>query len=201
MVWQPGQSGNPSGWQGGRQRRHREVFDEIKKLGYRDALITLAKLQHESQDESIQAQAAGLLVPYAHPKLQSISTPRFIENPIDVPDFTSVEVARDFIATVTVRVARGELDFQSGQELIAMTKVWLDAMNDQSTLELKQISIDGPSDTTIRVEGGLPELPGTNITMPLLNGHNGHALAAPAPAATEPPENDSSRKHQGNIEP
>jgi hypothetical protein len=169
-------------------------------------LITLSQIQHETQDVSLKIAAAAALAPYAHPKLQSIPTPRFIDNPIDVPDFTSVEVARDFIATVTVRVARGELDFQSGQELVAMAKTWLDAMNDQSTLELKQINIEGPQDQTIRIEGGLPPLPGTHITMPILDGHNGHALdghalAPPAPAATEPPENDSSREHQGNIEP
>jgi hypothetical protein len=37
-------------------------------------------------------------------------------------------------------------------------------------------------DTTIRVEGGLPALPGTNITMPVLEHGpvtNGHALEAP----------------------
>src|SRR6478672_891619 len=123
MPWQPGQSGNPSGYQGGRQRRHREVFDEIKRLGYRDALITLAKLQHESQDESIQAQAAGLLAP-SHPKLQSIPTPWFVENPLDAPEFTSVEIAESFLAKITVLVARGELDFQSGLELSTMTSAW-----------------------------------------------------------------------------
>jgi hypothetical protein len=196
VTFAPGQSGNPSGWQGGRQRRHREVFDEIKKLGHRDALITLSQIQHETQDVSLKIAAAAALAPFAHPKLQSIPTPRFIDNPIDVPDFTSVEVARDFIATVTVRVARGELDFQSGQELIAMAKVWLDTMNDQSTLALKQISIDGPSDTTIRVEGGLPELPGTNITMPMLDGHNGHALDGHALAAPTPAVNKSTATDQ-----
>src|SRR5262249_49861583 len=40
---------------------------------------------------------------------------------------------------------------------------------------------------TIRIEGGLPALPGTNITMPMLDGHatNGHghaALGAPTDA-------------------
>ena len=37
------------------------------------------------------------------------------------------------------------------------------------------------TDQTIRIEGGLPELPGTNVTMPQLNGHmvDERALAAP----------------------
>ena len=41
-------------------------------------------------------------------------------------------------------------------------------------------------DQVIQIRGGLPALPGTNITMPLLDGHatngNGHALAAPTDA-------------------
>jgi hypothetical protein len=191
VTFAPGQSGNPSGWQGGRQRRHREIFDEIKKLGHRDALITLSQIQHETQDVSLKIAAAAALAPYAHPKLQAISTPRFVEHPIDVPDFTSVEVAREFIATVTVCVARGELDFQSGQELIAMAKIWLDAMNDQGTLDLKVMDHGAQPDTVIRVEGGLPPLPGTQITMPILDGHNGHAIDGHALAAPEPAVNES----------
>jgi hypothetical protein len=176
VTFQPGQSGNPSGWQGGRQRRHREIFDEIKKLGHRDALITLSTIQHETQDESLKIAAAAALAPYAHPKLQAIPTPRFIEHPIDVPDFTSVEIAEGFLAKLTVLTARGELDFQSALELSTMAKSWIDAKNAHTTLELKAMDQGGVTDTTIHIEGGLPQLPGTNVTMPQLNGSNGYQL-------------------------
>jgi hypothetical protein len=164
-------------------------------------LITLSQIQHETQDVSLKIAAAAALAPYAHPKLQAIPTQRFIDTPIDVPDFTSVEVARDFIATVTVRVARGELDFQSGQELIAMAKVWLDTMNDQSTLDLKVMDHGAQPDQTIRIEGGLPQLPGCeNLIMPQINGHevDARALAPPEPAATEPVSTGSSVQNQGS---
>src|SRR5215471_4694206 len=85
MPWQPGQSGNPAGYHGPRRWRHREVFEEIKKLGYTDALITLARIQHESMDDSLRVAAAAALAPYSHPKLQALPTPRFIDNPIEVP--------------------------------------------------------------------------------------------------------------------
>jgi hypothetical protein len=171
MPFAPGQSGNPAGYHGTRRWRHKEIFDEIKKLGHRDALITLSQIQHETQDVSLKIAAAAALAPYAHPKLQSIPTPKFVEHPIDVPDFTSVEIARELIATVTVRVARGELDFQSGQELIAMAKVWLDTMNDQSSLDLKEMDHGAQPERTIRIEGGLPQLPGCeSLIMPQLNG-------------------------------
>src|SRR5262249_8255899 len=54
-------------------------------------------------------------------------------------------------------------------------------------LAIKQINAGSTEhEQTIRIEGGLPALPGTNITMPMLDGHatngNGHALAAPTDA-------------------
>jgi hypothetical protein len=87
MRWAPGQSGNPAGYHGSRRWRHREVFEEIKRLGHRDALVTLSTIQHESQDDSLRVAAAAALALYAHPKLQSLPTPRFVENPIEVPEF------------------------------------------------------------------------------------------------------------------
>jgi hypothetical protein len=187
MVWAPGQSGNPSGWQGGRQRRHREIFDEIKKLGHRDALMTLSTIQNDDKnDPSLIIAAAAALAPFAHPKLQSIPTPRFVDNPIEVPEFTHVSDAEAFLVKIAVLVARGELDFQSGLELSSLVKTWIDSQNARTELELKAMNQGvGETEQVIRIEGGLPALPGTNVTMPVLDGHatNGHALAAPTDAA------------------
>jgi hypothetical protein len=130
MVFQPGQSGNPRG--GGNSTRRKgnaEIFYEIKNRGYLDPLLTLAKAQHESEDEGRRIAAAAALAPYAHPKLQALPAPRFIATPIDVPDFQTVEDAENFLAKVTVLVARGELDFQSALELSTMAKNWIDAKN------------------------------------------------------------------------
>jgi hypothetical protein len=103
--------------------------------------------------------------------MQATPTPRYVETPIDVPDFERVSDAENFLARLPVLVARGELDFQSAQELCAMTKVWLDSQNTRTELDLKAVNA-GATDTeqVIRVVGGLPELPGTNITMPVLDG-------------------------------
>src|SRR6516164_6284585 len=125
MPWSPGQSGNPNGFAGPRVRRRHEVFELIKGLGHKDALVTLSTLAHESQDEGIRMAAAAALAPFCHPKLQATPTPRFVENPIDVADFVRVSDAESFLARLPVLVARGELDFQSAQELCAMTKLWI----------------------------------------------------------------------------
>jgi hypothetical protein len=202
MPWAPGQSGNPLGYKGPRERRRHEVFKLIKGLGHQDALMTLSTIQHDDKiDPGLRIAAASALAPFCHPKLQATPTPRYVD-PIEVPDFTSVEIAEAFLGKIAVLVARGELDIQSGLELSTLTKTWLDTQYERKSHDLKLVAQGGETDTTIRIEGGLPPLPGTTITMPLLNGHNGHAIdALPAP---EPPGNgqDPPANHSnGMIKP
>src|SRR5215469_8905401 len=97
MPWAPGQSGNPHGYAGPRERRRKEVFDIIKNLGHKDALETLSYLQHNEQIEpGLRIAAASALAPYCHPKMQATPTPRFIELQLDVPEFTHVSDAENF---------------------------------------------------------------------------------------------------------
>jgi len=190
MVWAPGQSGNPKGYAGPRNRRRAEVFDIIKGLGHKDALETLSYLQHNEQIEpGLRIAAAAALAPYCHPKMQATPTPRFIENPIEVPDFERVSDAENFLAKLPVLVARGLLDFQSAQELCAMTKLWIDSQNARTELDLKAVNSGATEhEQVLTIRGGLPVMPGLEgVVMPALNGHaatngNGHALAAPSDA-------------------
>src|SRR5262245_55136790 len=185
MPWSPGQSGNPNGYSGPRNRRRHEVFELIKGLGHKDALITLSTLAHESQDEGIKMAAAAALAPYCHPKMQATPTPRFIDLQLDVPEFTHVSDAENFLARIALLCAKGHLDIQSAQELSGLVKTWIDSQYQRDELNFK-ISPPEQRDSVIRVEGGLPPLPGCNVTMPMLDGHatngNGHALAAPVDA-------------------
>jgi len=188
MTFQPGQSGNPNGYAGPRNRRRKEVFDIIKGLGHKDALETLSYLQHNEQIEpGLRIAAAAALAPFCHPKMQATPTPRFIDNPIDVPHFDRLSDAETFLGKLPVLVARGELDFQSAQDLCAMTTLWINSQYQREELQIKQINAGATEhEQVIRIEGGLPQLPGTNITMPTIDGHpatNGHALEPPAPVA------------------
>src|SRR5215471_7931696 len=75
MPWAPGQSGNPNGYKGPRERRRKEVFEIIKGLGHKDALETLSYLQHNEQIEpGLRIAAAAALAPFCHPKMQSTLT-------------------------------------------------------------------------------------------------------------------------------
>jgi hypothetical protein len=190
MVFQPGQSGNPKGYNGprhtsNRHRVHREVAEQIKALGHKDALLTLSEIQNDpTKDDNLRVSAAGLLAPFQHPKLQAIPTARFIENPIDVPDLQTIEDAESFLAKIAVSTARGELDFQSALELSTIVKAWIDSKNAHTTIDLKAVAQNATDgDQVIRIEGGLPSLPGTNVTMPRLEhgaNVNGYPLLEPS---------------------
>src|SRR5215468_8869277 len=156
MVWAPGQSGNPHGYAGPRERRRKEVFEIIKNLGHKDALETLSYLQHNEQIEpGLRIAAAAALAPYCHPKMQATPTPRFIDLQLDVPEFTHVSDAENFLAKIALLTARGHLDIQSAQELSGLIKLWIDSQYQREELNYK-ISPPETRDTTLRIEGGLP---------------------------------------------
>src|SRR5262249_33955752 len=168
MPWAPGQSGNPAGYPGPREKRRREVFKIIEGLDHKDALVTLSTIQNDvNADPGLRVAAAAALAPYCHPKLQATPTPRFIELQLDVPEFTQVSDAENFLAKIALLVARGHLDIQSAQELSGLVKTWIDTQYQREELNYK-ISPPEERDQTIRIEGGLPPLPGCNITMPTL---------------------------------
>ena len=78
-------------------------------------------------------------------------------------------------------LGRGELDSQSALELSTLTKTWLDAIYAHQEYDLKLQAQGGGADTVIRIEGGLPALPGTNVIMDdtalgRVNGNNGKVI-------------------------
>jgi hypothetical protein len=106
--------------------------------------------------------------------------------PLDTSEFTHLSDAEQFLAKVAALVAHGQLDFQAGQHLSALAKNWIDAQYAREELAIKQINSGATEhEQVIRVTGGLPQLPGTSIVMPVLDGKpvtNGHALSAPTDA-------------------
>jgi hypothetical protein len=185
--FQNGQIGNPNGRPlGSRNRRTKEIIEQIIKSNNKDPLITLSEISSTDPDSAIRATAANMLAPYMHSKMQSTPAPRFIEEVVVVPDFPMIESAEDYLKTIPVLLGRGEIDSQTALELSTLVRNWILSVHARNELELKKITIDGPGEQTIRVEGGLPQLPGTNITMPLINGHNGHAHALEPPSPVAP---------------
>src|SRR5438876_400345 len=89
------------------------------------------------------------------------------------------------------------MTFQPGHKLSTLAKNWLDAQYAKEELCIKQINA-GTTDheQIIKIEGGLPALPGSNITMPVINGHavQDNLIAPPEPVVPQeqiPSSNDS----------
>src|SRR6516165_698739 len=193
MTWVPGQSGNPKGYAGPRERKRKEVFKLIEGLNHDDALVTLSTLQNDkTADPGLRIAAASALAPYCHPKMQATPTPRYVELQIDVPEFTDVSIAENFLARILSLVAKGHLDIQQGQELAGLAKMYIDSQYARDELQFK-INPPEERDVQIRIEGGLPSLPGTSITMPRLNGHVADARALAAPTDVIPPDPGTNR--------
>jgi hypothetical protein len=91
------------------------------------------------------------------------------------------------LAKIAVLVAQGHLDIQTAQELCGIIKIWIDTQYQKDELQFR-LNPPETRDTTIRIEGGLPSLPGTNITMPVVNGHAVSEQLLTAPTDVVPPE-------------
>jgi len=123
-------------------------------------------------------------MPYKYSKCGTAPVQVYIDVPLDTPEFTHLSDAEQFLAKVAALVANGQVDLLAGQNLSNLAKAWIDAQYQREELAIKQINAGTTEhEQVIRVEGGLPPLPGTNVTMPLLDGKpatNGHTLEPPA---------------------
>src|SRR5215831_8785230 len=188
MTFQPGHTLSPGRRLGSRNKRTAEIFNRLENRGGLDPADLLSSIVTNSQEpKELRIQAAGLLMPYKYSKCGTAPVQVYIDIPLDTPEFTHLSDAEQFLAKVAALVAHGRLDFQAGQNLSALAKNWIDAQYAREELAIKQYdSGTTEHEQTIRIEGGLPALPGTNVTMPMLDGHatngNGHDLAAPTDA-------------------
>ena len=181
-LYEQGQSGNPNGRpKGARNKRTQEILDLIQGRGDKDPLDALSEIVTTNQDPNIVATAANILAPYCHSKRGMVPAPRFIPEPLEVPKFTTLDQAEDYLNDLSVRLGRGEIDSQSAIELGSLIKQWIDSRRAAIELDLKIAAQGGSGDQTIRIEGGMDPLPGCDVIMPgtpeyaRLDGHNGHA--------------------------
>jgi hypothetical protein len=182
MVWKPGQSGNLNG----RPRKYPEPPPGVdpryfyKQAALRDeyrysaeelhledpVLFQHKKMMDDTLPVGLRVAIAANISSYCHPKLGTTAPPRFIETSLEVPDFKSIEEAEAFLATLAQRFASSELGAQSALDLSTLVRNWISAKHATQELALKQLAASATGETTIRIEGGLPPLPGTNVIMP-----------------------------------
>jgi hypothetical protein len=187
-MFSPGQSGNPSGRPvGSRNKRTEEIFTRLEKRGDLDPADFLSSIvTNKDEPKELRIQASGLLLPYKYGKRGAIPAPRFIPDQIEVPVFTNIEHAENYLKEIPVRYGNGELDSQSALELAQLVAAWIESCRAGQELDLKIAnSTAGTGTQKIVVTGGLPTLPtedGHTLLMPQLNGHE-HDLLPPQ----EPP--------------
>jgi hypothetical protein len=120
--------------------------------------------------------------------------PAYIYSQVDIPKFTNIKEAEDFKLWMAQREARRELDKQSVSIVMARIDNWIadqraDAASARADaeLEIKRIHADvSDQPQIIKIEGGLPTLPGTNVTMPhQLNGNASDGLLTKQPLVVD----------------
>jgi hypothetical protein len=148
--------------------------DEYKysaeELHLEDPILFQHKLLgNESLPVGLRVAIAQNIAPYCHPRIGLVSMARYIETPIEVPDIQTIE-AEAFLLSLSRRVGAGELDIDSASEVTAQITAWVHSRHARAELELKQLAASADPNPTIRIEGGLPDLPGTSIIMPAPEG-------------------------------
>ena len=207
MVWKPGQTGNPNG----RPRKYPKVpegmqtqgHDFFRTMALRDEYRAIAEAQDledpvlfqhrlltdETIPKSHRAVIANQIAPYYRPRLGIMEPAKYVQTPIEVPEFTTIEEAEAFLLQLAQRVAAQELDLDSVAAVSARVLDWVHSKRAGLELQIKRLNATGDTgDTTIRIEGGLPQLPGTDIIMPEreLNGHQLELTAVVNPQASVP---------------
>lgn len=189
-LWKPGQSGNPNGRpRGARNRSSYELREALKARGDRDPAEFLSEIvSNENESKELRIAASGQLMPYYHSKLGATPVPpppQYVQEAISLPRPTTISQASDNIGRLSEMKAQGLLDFATADSLINDNRVILDALIDEAKLIAAQG--DPTRQQTIRIEGGLPPLLGTNIIMPKSNGHDPDPQTPdPDPVASDP---------------
>jgi hypothetical protein len=167
--WKPGVSGNPKGRAPGtRNRRTQEIWDKLEARGDLDPAEFLSSIVHnEKTDASLRVTAAGLLMPYKYSKLGLEPQPAplvYVAETVELPHPHAATVAHTLenIEHVSQLRRTGKLDQDTADRLVAEQRILRDGLIEEQKLLFAQ---GGPKDQTIRVLGGLPPLPGTNIDM------------------------------------
>jgi hypothetical protein len=193
--FETGVSGNPHGRPAGtRNKRDAEIWARLEARGDLDPAELLSSIVTDTKEtKELRAQAANFLLPYKYGKRGTIPALRYIEEPINLPSPTSLEQANANIALISDMKAQGRIDLDFAESLIADNRTIANNFIAAEELRLKIAHIHGEQDQRIHISGGLPELPGTNVTMPILpNGHelNGTLLDAPVADPSDPPPTD-----------
>jgi len=185
--FQPGNTESKGRPRGSANRRTDELSFRLKNRGDVDPADFCSQIvSSPNEPTELKLQAANFLLPYLYPKRGAVATPRYIDEPIDLPIPETIEQANKNIAYISNLKAQGLIDLDFANSLIADNTTIANNLIAEEELRFK-ITPPETRDTTIRIEGGLPQLPGCeNLIMPVLNGSSVREQLLTAPTDVIP---------------
>ena len=118
-----GQTNNPNGrTPGSRNKRTEDVWKASEARGDKDPLDFLSALiTNEATEAGLRVAAANYILPYKHSKRGPTPAPRYVDDPITIPDFANIQEAQNFLADIARRSGAGELELQSALDVSTLT--------------------------------------------------------------------------------
>lgn len=199
-MFKAGQSGNPQGRKPGqRNRKTLRAMEQTAKLladlekqvpisnGKNiDPLVLLTAILSDPKiDTALRIQACAITLPYRHNRM----TARYISRPVELSACATVEQATASIAKIGALAAAGKLALDEANDLVGYQKAFIEA---RATTEIEQrlaaieevLRHQQFRPLELNVVGGMPDLPGANVSMPQ------RTLAAPVAADPDPSDGD-----------
>ena len=188
-----GKAGNPNKIHvhGARTKATARKVAELNERGDLDPLDYLSRIvSTETADPALRAQAAQAIMPYRHSRMGNTPVPPepvFFDPETEFhpphPEPRSVEEVNSNITYIHQLKLAGKLDQAWANDLINDQRIIDNNLLDHAKLLLAQ---GGPTNQVIEIRGGLPELPGTDIILPNMNGAKtidaqGNLIAQPPP--------------------
>ena len=193
--FQPGNDGRPKG---ARNRGSYELRERLKARGGKDPAEFLSDIiSNSNASTECKIAASANLMPYYHSKLGATPippSPIYAQEAVSLPRPKTIREAYENVLKLSEMKAQGQLDVTTADSLIADQKTVLNAMVDEA--KLLAAAGNPNQEQRIIIEGGLPPIPGTEVIMPVLNGHHQLELSAtnePAPASQPPPPEETKR--------
>src|SRR6516165_2503425 len=120
MVFQPGNAYSAGRPQGAANRRSEQLRIRLKDRGDVDPADYCSSIvSSQTEPTELKLQAANFLLPYLYPKRGAVPTPRYVEEPVQLPEPVTIEQANKNIAYISNLKAQGLIDLDFANSLIA----------------------------------------------------------------------------------
>jgi hypothetical protein len=201
MPFQAGNNYSEGRPPGAVNKRSEELRRRLRDRGDKDPADFLSAVVTSDQEpKDLRVAAANMLLPYLYSKRGATAEPPalvFVEQQVKLPhpDPKTITHSRENIAYLTELKAQGQIDLVAGDNLIADQYKILSALVDEA-----KIAIQGgeQGEQVIRIEGGLPTMPGLEeLIMPKLNGHSLELQAIESEPPAQAPDPDSTKQESG----